>query len=70
MLELKCNLGTDKRGKSNDITMNFEGADKRIQKKIDWISRQIRETKIQLHKQNQELQDAIKEQEELRKEKK
>ena len=70
MLELKCNLGTDKRGKSNDITMNFEGEDKRIQKKIDWISRQIRETKIQLHKQNQELQDAIKEQEELRKEKK
>ena len=50
--------------------MNFEGEDKRIQKKIDWISRQIRETKIQLHKQNQELQKAIKEQEELRKEKK
>jgi len=49
--------------------MNFEEKDKRIQKKIDWISRQIRETKIQLHKQNQELQEAIKEQEELRKEK-
>lgn len=70
MFELKCNSGTDKRGKSMDITMNFEGEDKRIQKKIDWISRQIRETKIQLHKQNQELQKAIKEQEELRKEKK
>ncbi|HLC24112.1 MAG TPA: hypothetical protein VJJ25_00590 [Nitrosopumilaceae archaeon] len=52
--------------------MNFEEEeeDKRIQKKIDWISRQIRETKILLHKQNQELQEAIKEQEELRKEKK
>ncbi len=70
MFELKCNSGTDKRGKSKDIPMNFEGEDKRIQKKIDWISRQIRETKIQLHKQNQELQEAIKEQEELRKEKK
>lgn len=50
--------------------MNFEEEDKRIQKKIVWISRQIRETKILLHKQNQELQEAIKEQEELRKEKK
>lgn len=50
--------------------MNFEEEDKRIQKKIDWISRQIRETKILLHKQNQELQEAIKEQENLRKEKK
>ena len=47
--------------------LNFEEEDKRIQKKIDWISRQIRETKILLHKQNQELQKAIKEQEELRK---
>lgn len=50
--------------------MNFEEEAKRIQKKIDWISGQIRETKILLHKQNQELQEAIKEQEELRKEKK
>ena len=49
--------------------MNFE-EDERIQKKIDWISRQIRETRILLHKQNQELQKAIKEQEGLRKEKK
>lgn len=47
--------------------MNFEEEAKRIQKKIDWISRQIRETKILLHKQNQEVQEAIKEQEELRK---
>ncbi len=50
--------------------MDFEKEDKRIQKKIDWISRQIRETKILLHKQNQDLQEAIKEQENLRKEKK
>ena len=47
--------------------MNFEDEDKRIQKKIDWISGQIRETKILLHKQNQDLQKAIKEQEKLRK---
>ncbi|HSB56204.1 MAG TPA: hypothetical protein VLD38_00135 [Nitrosopumilaceae archaeon] len=50
--------------------MDFEDEDKRIQKKIDWISGQIRETKILLHKQNQDLQEAIKEQEELRKVKK
>ena len=49
--------------------MNFDEKDKRIQKKIDWISSQIRETKFELHRQHQELKDALKEQEELRKQK-
>ncbi|MEK0327821.1 MAG: hypothetical protein QQN54_04500 [Nitrosopumilus sp.] len=50
--------------------MDFHVQDKQIQKKIDWISSQIRETKIQLKRQYKELQDAIKEQEKLRKKKK
>ena len=49
--------------------MNFDDKDKRIQKKIDWIASQIRETKFELHRQHQELEDALKEQEELRKQK-
>ena len=50
--------------------MNFEDENKMIQKKIDWISSQIRETKIQLKRQYKELEDALKEQEKLRKNKK
>ena len=49
--------------------MNFDDKDKRIQKKIDWIASQIRETKFELHRQHQELKDALDEQEELRKKK-
>ena len=49
--------------------MNFDEKDKQIQKKIDWIASQIRETKFELHRQHQELEDALKEQEELRKKK-
>jgi len=47
--------------------MNFDDKDKRLQKKIDWIASQIRETKFELHRQHKELEDALKEQEELRK---
>ena len=50
--------------------MDFHVQDKHIQDKINWISRQIRETKIQLNLQYKELKDAIKEQEKLRKNKK
>ena len=49
--------------------MNFDDKDKRLQKKIDWIASQIRETKFELHRQNKELKDALKGQEELRKKK-
>ena len=49
--------------------MNFEEKDKQIQKRIDWIASQIRETKFELHRQHKELEDALKEQEELRKQK-
>ena len=49
--------------------MNFDEKDKQIQKRIDWIACQIRETKFELHRQHQELEDALKEQEELRKQK-
>ena len=49
--------------------MNFDEKDKQIQKKIDWIASQIRETKFELHRQHQELEDALKEQEKLRKKK-
>ena len=49
--------------------MNFDEMDKQIQKRIDWIASQIRETKFELHRQHQELEDALKEQEELRKQK-
>ncbi len=47
--------------------MDFDDEDKQIQKKIDWISSQIRETKIQLNRQYKELEIALKEQEKLRK---
>ena len=47
--------------------MNFDEKYKQIQKKIDCIASQIRETKFELHRQHQELEDALKEQEELRK---
>ena len=50
-------------------SMNFDEKDKQIQKKIDWIASQIRETKFELHRQHQELEDALKEQEELRNQK-
>jgi len=50
--------------------MDFHVQDKQIQKKIDWISSQIRETKIQLKRQYKELSDSLKEQEKLRKKKK
>ncbi len=46
--------------------MSYDEKDKQIQKKIDWISRQIRETKIQLNREYKELKEALKEQEELR----
>ena len=49
--------------------MNFDEKYKQIQKKIDWIASQIRETKFELHRQHQELEDALKDQEELRKQK-
>jgi len=49
--------------------MNFDDKDKRLQNKIDWIASQIRETKFELHRQHKELEDALKEQEELRKKK-
>jgi len=47
--------------------MDFHVQNKQIQKKIDWISSQIRETKIQLKRQYKELEDALKEQENHRK---
>jgi len=46
--------------------MDFDDKDKQIQKKIDWISSQIRETKIQLNRQYKELEEALKEQEKSR----
>ena len=49
--------------------MNSDEKDRQIQKKIDWIASQIRETKFELHRQHQELEDALKDQEELRKQK-
>ena len=50
--------------------MDFHAQDKQIQKKIDWISSQIRETKIQLKREYKDLEDALNEQEKLRKKKK
>ncbi len=47
-------------------TMNFEEKDKEIQKRIDWISAKIRDTKFQLHQELTELQKILKEQEEHR----
>ncbi len=49
--------------------MGYDEKDKQIQKKIDWISRQIRETKIQLNREYKELKEALEEQEKLRSEK-
>ena len=49
--------------------MDFDEKDKQIQKKIDWIASKIRETKFELHRQHQELEDALKEQDKLRKQK-
>ncbi len=46
--------------------MSFDVEDRQIQKKIDWISKQIRETKIQLNRQYKDLKEALKEQEKLR----
>ena len=46
--------------------LDFDDEDEQIQKKINWISSQIRETKIQLHRQYKELKDALEEQEKLR----
>jgi len=46
--------------------MNFEEKDKLIQKKIDWISSKIRDTKFQLHQELTELQKILKEQEDHR----
>ena len=40
--------------------------DEQIQKKINWMTSQIRETKIQLNRQYKELKDALKDQEKLR----
>ena len=44
----------------------LDSDDKQVQKKINWISSQIRETRIQLYRLNKELNDALKEQEKLR----
>jgi len=49
--------------------MDYDEQDRRVQKKIDWISAQIRESKIQINRQYKDLNDALKEQEELRKKK-
>ena len=46
--------------------MDWEEKDKEIQKRIDWISAQIRDTKFQLHQELAELQKILKEQEEHR----
>lgn len=46
--------------------MGYDEKDRQIQKKIDWVSKQIRETKIQLNRQYKELKEALKEQEKLR----
>ena len=50
--------------------MNFEEKDKLIQKRIDWVSAKIRDTKFQLHHEYKELEQALKEQEEHRRKKK
>ena len=38
----------------------------KVQKKIDFIASEIRELRIQLHKLNKELQEAIEEQQKLK----
>ena len=50
--------------------MDFDKKDKQIQKKINWISAKIRDTKFHLHQEYKELKDALDEQEKLRKSKK
>ncbi len=50
--------------------MDWEEKDKEIQKKIDWISAKIRDTKFQLHQEHKELEKVLKEQEEHRAKKK
>jgi len=45
---------------------NLDSDDEQIQKKINWISSQIRETRIQLYRLYKELNDILKEQEKLR----
>ena len=50
--------------------MNFKEKDKLIQKRIDWVSAKIRDTKFQLHHEYKELEQALKEQEEHRRKKK
>tara|TARA_Y100000310_G_scaffold18724_1_gene18349 strand:- start:263 stop:505 length:243 start_codon:yes stop_codon:yes gene_type:complete len=47
--------------------MNWEEKDEDIQKRIDWISATIRDTKFQLHQEHKELEKLLKEQEEHRK---
>jgi len=51
---------------TNLVIKNTSLEKKRIQDKINWISGQIRETKIQLNRQFRELKAALKEQEKLR----
>ena len=46
--------------------MDWEAKDKDIQKRIDWISATIRDTKFQLHHEHKELEKLLKEQEEHR----
>ena len=46
--------------------MDWEEKDKEIQKRIDWISATIRDTKFQLHQEHKELEKLLKEQEEHR----
>ena len=46
--------------------MDWEEKDKDIQKRIDWISATIRDTKFQLHQEHKELEKLLKEQEEHR----
>jgi len=55
------------RRNTNLVIKNTSAEKKRIQDKINWISGQIRETKIQLNRQFRELKAALKEQEKLRK---
>jgi|TARA_B100001540_G_C15534955_1_gene518690 hypothetical protein len=38
----------------------------KVQKKIDFIASEIRELRIQLHKLNKELQEAVEEQQKLK----
>lgn len=40
--------------------------EKQVQKKINWISSEIRETKIKLNRQYKELEEVLQEQEKIR----